>query len=82
MGPHQGLTFVSAVPTLNKTKKQKLKKQQVLLRTGIAIKQFGARCENAKYLIALTILNKTCRFFSFCFFVLLSVGTALTKVGP
>ena len=59
MGPPQGPTFVSAVPTLNKTKKQKLKKRQVLLRTVVAIKQFGACCENAKCFIAITLLNKT-----------------------
>ena len=30
MGPPQGPTFVSAVPQMNKTKKQKLDKRQVL----------------------------------------------------
>ena len=60
----------------------KLKEAQVLLRIVIAIKQFGAHCENVKYFITISILSKTSVFFSFCFFVLLSVGTALTKVGP
>ena len=41
MGPPQGPTFVSAVPTLNKTKNKKLEKRQVLLRTVRAIKQGG-----------------------------------------
>ena len=81
-GPPQGPTFVSAVPTLNKIKKQKLKKQPVLFRTVIAKKHFGARCENAKYFIAITVLNKTCNFYSFCFSVLFILGTVHTKAGP
>ena len=58
MGPPQGPAFASAVPTLNKTKKQKLKKQQLLLRTVMAIKQSGARCESAKYFIAIIVFER------------------------
>ena len=63
MGLPQGPAFACTVTTVNKTKTQKLKKTQVLLRTVIAIKHFGARCENAKCFIVITVLNKTCVFF-------------------
>ena len=82
MGLPQGPAFACTATTINKTKKQKLKKTQVLLRTVIAIKHFGARCENAKCFIVITVLNKTCVFFSFCFFVLLNVVTAHAKADP
>ena len=82
MGPPQGSAFACAVTTVNKTKKQKLKKTQVLLRTVNTIEQFGARCENAKCFIVITVLNKTYVFFSLCFFVLLTVVTAHAKADP
>ena len=78
----QGPAFACTVTTINKTKKQKPKKTQVLLRTVIAIKHFGARCENAKCFIVITVLNKTCVFFSFCFFVLFIVVAVHAKAGP
>ena len=82
MGPPQGPAFACTVATINKPKKQKLKKTQVLFRTVITIKHFGARCENVKCFIVLTVLNKTCVFFSFFFFVLFIVGTVHAKAGP
>ena len=51
MGPPQGPTFVSAVPTMNKAKNQKLKKLQVLLRTARTIKHFAFPQRAPKWLI-------------------------------
>ena len=67
MGPPQAPAFACTVTKINKTKKQKLKKTQVLFRTVITIKHFGARCENAKCFIVITVLNKTCVFSVFAF---------------
>ena len=82
MGPPQEPAFACTVTILNKTKKQKLKKTQVLFRILISNKHFGGRCENTKCLFEVTVLNKTCVFFSFCFFVLLTVVTAHAKADP
>ena len=59
-GLPQGPAFACTLTILNKTKKQKLKKTQVLFRTVITIKHFGARCENVKCFIVITVLNRTC----------------------
>ena len=62
-GLPQGPAFACTLTILNKTKKQKPKKTQVLFVILISNKHFGTRCENAKCIIAITILNKTCVFF-------------------
>ena len=83
MGLPQGPAFACTVTTINKSTNQKLKNTQVLLRTVIAIKHFGARCENAKCFIVITVLDKKLVFFfSFCFFVLFIVVTVHAKAGP
>ena len=82
MGPPQGPAFACTVTILNKTQKQKLKKTRVLFRILISNKHFGARCENTKCLFDIRIPNKTCVFFSFCFFVLFSMVRVHAKAGP
>ena len=76
MGPPQGSAFACAVTTVNKTKKQKLKKTQVLLRTVIAIKHFAFSQRAPNCSIAVAVLNKTCVFFGLSFFDLLIVEAA------
>ena len=66
-GLPQGPAFACTLTILNKTKKQKLKKTQVLLRILISNKHFGARCENTKCFSYIRILNKTCVFLVFDF---------------
>ena len=51
MGPPHGSAFACAASTINKTKKQRPNKSQVLLSTVTTIEQFGARCENAKKML-------------------------------
>ena len=82
MGPPQGPAFACTVTTINKTKKQKLKKTQVLFRTVITIKHFVFSQRAPKCFIVITALNKTCVLFSFCFFVLFSMVTVHAKAGP
>ena len=48
----------------------------------ISNKHFCARCENTKCLFDIRIPNKTCVFFSFCFFVLFSMVRVHAKAGP
>ena len=73
MGLPQGPAFVRTAPTINKTKKQKLKKTQVLLRSAITMKHFAFSQRAPKCFIAITVLNKTCVFLVFDFlFCLLS----------
>ena len=68
MGPPQGPAFACTVTILNKTKKQKLKKTQVLFGILISNKHFGALCDLC--------------FFSFCSVVLFSMVTVHAKAGP
>ena len=82
MGPPQGPAFACTVTTINKTKKQKLKKTQVLFRTVITIKHFAFSQRAPNCSIVRTVLNKICVFFSFRFFVLLTVVTAHAKADP
>ena len=65
-----------------KFENQKLKKTQVLFGILISNKHFGARCENGKCFIVITVLNKTCVFFSFRFFVLFIMVAVHAKAGP
>ena len=62
MGPPQGPAFACTVTTINKTKKQKLKKTQVLFRTVITIKHFVFSQRVPKCFIVLAVLNKTLFF--------------------
>ena len=62
-GLPQGPAFACTLTILNKTKKQKLKKTQVLFGILISNKHFCARCENTKCLFDIRIPNKTCVFF-------------------
>merc|ERR1712159_712933 len=80
-GLPQGPAFACTLTMSNKTKKQKLKKTQVLFGNLISNKHFGARCENTKCFSYIRILNKTCVFFSFCFFVLLDMVRVQAKAG-
>ena len=48
-------------------KKSKTKKNTSFVKDCFNNKQFGARCENATYLIVITVLNKTCVFLVFAF---------------
>ena len=45
-------------------------------------KQFCAHCENTKCFSYIRFPNKTCVFFSFCFFVLLDMVRVHAKAGP
>ena len=81
-GLPQGPAFACTLTILNKTKKQKLKKTQVLFGILISNKQFRARCENTKCFFYIRFPNKTCVFFSFCFFVLFSMVRVHAKAGP
>ena len=82
MGPPQGSAFACAVTTVNKTKKQKLKKIQVLLRTVTSNKHFAFSQRAPNCSIVVAVLNKTCVFFSFCFFGLFIVVAVHAKAGP
>ena len=66
-GLPQGPAFACTLTILNKTKKQKLKKTQVLLGIVISNKHFCPRCENTKCLFDIRIQNKTCVFLVFAF---------------
>ena len=61
-GLPQGPAFACTLTILNKTKKQKLKKTQVLFGILISNKHFCARCENTKCLFDIRIPNKICFF--------------------
>ena len=50
--------------------------------TVIAIKHLAFAQRAPKCLIAIRVLNKTCVFFSFCFFVLFSMVRVHAKSGP
>ena len=39
---------------------RKTQKHKVCVRSSMAIKHFGASCENAKHFIAMAVLNKPC----------------------
>ena len=67
MGPPQGPAFACTVTILNKTKKQKLKKTQVLFRTVMTIKHFVFSHRAPKCFIVITVLNITCVFLFFAF---------------
>ena len=67
MGPPQGPAFACTVTTINKTKKQKLKKTQVLFRTVMTKKHFVFSQRAPKCFIVITVLNKTCVFLVFAF---------------
>ena len=81
-GLPQGPACACTLTRSNKAKKQKLKKTQVLFRILISNKHFGARCENTKCFSYIRFPNKTCVFFSFCFFVLLDMVRVHAKAGP
>ena len=57
-------------------------KMLILCYIVIAIKDFGACCENAKCFIVITVLNKTWVFLTFCFFVLFNMVRVHAKAGP
>ena len=82
MGPPQGPAFACTATTINKIKKQKLKKTQVLFRTVTTIKHFVFSQRAPTCFFVIIVLNKTCVFFSFCFFVLFTVVAVHAKAGP
>ena len=66
-GLPQGPAFACTLTISNKTKKQKLKKTQVLFGILISNKHFCARCENTKCFSYIRFPNKTCVFLVFVF---------------
>ena len=66
-GLPQGPAFACTLTISNKTKKQKLKKTQVLFGILISDKHFCARCENTKCLFDIRIPSKTCVVLVFAF---------------
>ena len=82
MGPPPGTRFCMYSYHTKQNKKAKTKKPQVLSGILISNKHFCARCENTKCFIVISVLNKTCVFVSFCFFVLFIVVTVHAKAGP
>ena len=82
MGPPPGTRFCMYSYHTKQNKKAKTKKTQVLFGTVITIKHFAFSQRAPKCFIVVTVLNKICVFFSFCFFVLFIMVTVHAKAGP
>ena len=82
IGASSGTRFCMYCPHNYQSKKQKLKQTQVSLRTVSTMKHLTFSQRAPKCFIVITVLNKTCVFFTFCFFVLFILVTVHAKAGP
>ena len=81
MGPPQGPTFVSAVPTLNKTKKQKLKKTTSFVDDCYSNKVFCVFATCAKMFYCYKNPFQNLPFFQFLLFGFAKCGNSANKSG-
>ena len=81
-GLPQGPAFACTLTMSNKTKKTKTKKNASFVWESYIREAFCVFTAWAKCLFDIRIPNKTCVFFSFCFFVLFIVVTVHAKAGP